>query len=168
MKSRDPAVPIPDMEMLRLYWHAQWERVAKLEENRLHLSNFVVAASIVSMGLTIATERSFAWIVALVGGAVVLSNLTAIWYCDRTERSIRMHLARSDVLLQEYWPYLYDLKVRVGPAGPMTSAERVLWRGMLAGLTRPRVGFTVILQQVLHLILAGTSVGLVIVTVMRS
>lgn len=143
-----------DAEMLRMYWHTQWERVAKLEENRLQVSNFVVAASIVALGLVLGANKGSAWVVGITCVGVVLANLSAAWHCDRTERSVRMHRARSDDLLQHFWPYLFELRLRVG-------LEKGSW---LDAQFKPRFGYTMLLQQSIHVILTMAAIALTVVT----
>src|SRR5262245_58218487 len=106
-----------DPETLRAYWLAQWERVGRLEDQRLQFSHFVVAASVVAVGLGAAADSS-AWTTAAVSFAVAATNVVALLYSAWSDRWVQMHRDRSDLIVEENWPYIADLRRRAGrPAG---------------------------------------------------
>jgi hypothetical protein len=143
-----------DFEMRRIYWQAQWDRIGRLETNRLQVSNFVVAASIVALGLNVGAKDLPTAAFRLIAAAVAACNALVIWYCDRTERSIRMHQDRSNLLLSENWPYLYDLRLRVGPETRLIRLRRS------GDIGSGRYGWTLVLQQGVHFVIFAAALGL--------
>jgi hypothetical protein len=138
-----------DPETLRVYWLAQWDRVARLEDQRLQFSNFVVAGSVVAIGLnaTSATSISTAVVVAAM---VATTNLIAWLYNWRSDRWLRMHHRRANLLIEENWAYIDHLKDRAGrPTG-----------------RRPLHGHTAHMHRALHLVLMVSAIGLTVATVM--
>jgi len=101
-----------DPETLRMYWALQWERNAQLEEQRLGVSNFVIAGSVVGLGIFAVGDASpiVAWILAL---AVALSNVFALVHSLRSESWARLHKARARQLLEDNWAYLKELQATV-------------------------------------------------------
>jgi hypothetical protein len=102
---------VSDAETLRLYWQVQLERNAQLEEQRLSVSIFVVAGSVVAIGIfasqTVST-RSTMWLVA---SAIVRVNVFALIYSIRSEQWARFHKERARRLADENWPYFPELSV---------------------------------------------------------
>lgn len=139
------SVPEPgrEPETLRLYWQIQWERNAQFEDQRLQVSNFVIAASTIAVGLIAAggdTKRSTVWLVAV---AVAVSNVLATMYSMRSAQWARFHKARADRLLEDNWGYLADLQSHV--SRPHHGDD----------LTRREM-----LQRGIHIILAVIAIGL--------
>jgi hypothetical protein len=96
-----------------MYWQLQWERNAQLEEQRLSVSNYVIGASVVALGIfsvTTATSSLAAYVLAI---AVAVTNVLAIVYGLRSEQWARMHKNRARSLLEANWQYLRDLQVDI-------------------------------------------------------
>ena len=95
-----------------MYWLAQWQRNAELEDQRLQVSNFVIAASVVGLGLLAASETAGDLALRTVGAAVALSNVMAIVYSGRSAQWARVHKQRARLLLEREWPYFDTLQER--------------------------------------------------------
>lgn len=132
-----------------MYWASQWERNSQLEDQRLSVSNFVVAGSVVALGIFAAgstASTATAWILA---SAVAAANLVALGYSARSEQWARLHKARARWLVEDNWDYLADLQERVDnatsrPHGPKSPSRRLA------------------LQTLIHLLLAGAAIALAI------
>jgi hypothetical protein len=112
--------PERDCEMLRLYWQVQWDRIGRLEDQRLQYSNFVIAASVVTIGLSVTAEGVRPWTLSLVAMSVMVANLLAALYSLQSEKWVQMHRRRSDLILEENWNYITDLRARAGrPVKPL-------------------------------------------------
>jgi hypothetical protein len=139
-----------DPETLRLYWRLQWDRNAQLEEQRLSVSNFVVAGSVVALGIFAATPAATgltAWLLAI---AVAVSNVLAAIYSNRSEQWARLHKARASKLLTENWGYLAELQKRV-------EIERPRPHNSTSPARRQN------LQLWIHIVLALVAIGLAVV-----
>lgn len=139
-----------DPETLRMYWQVQLERNAQLEDQRLGVSNFVVAGSVVALGIFSVNEIP-SLTATVLGAAVVLANLLAAVFSQRSEKWARLHKARAKRLLQENWPYLADLQVKAETDEPRPHGAQSVWR---------RQG----LQRAIHWVLMAAAAGLVVIT----
>lgn len=137
-----------DPETLRIYWLAQWDRIARLEDQRLQFSNFVFAGSVVAIGLN-ATSATSVRTAVVVAAVVATTNLIAWLYNWRSDNWLHMHHRRANLLVEENWAYIDELKDRAGrPAG-----------------RRPLHGHTAHTHRALHLVLAVAAIGLTVVGV---
>ena len=138
-----------DPETVRTYWLSQWDRIGRLEDQRLQFSNFVIAASVVAIGLNVGADTSSSTAV-LVLGAVAASNLMAWLYSSRSDRWVDMHRRRADLLVEENWSYIDDLRCRVvRPSGRF-----------------PMHGHTIHIHRGLHVVMALATVALAVATLM--
>lgn len=108
-----PDPTAPDFEALRLYWDTQWSRISQLENQRLHVSNFIVAGTSVTLGLLVAADGLSAYQVAAVTLGVCAANLIAGWHSLKTASWIHAHHRRARLLLEENWAYLASVRDRV-------------------------------------------------------
>jgi hypothetical protein len=143
-----PPLPGQDPETLRAYWLHHGQRGAELEQQRLQVSNFVVASSVVALGIVAATDAPNRAVVIVVGLAVALFNLMAWAYSWQSDRWSHYYSERAKRLLEENWQYLVDLEARVRVKRPHEAHDL---------LRREQV------QIYLHVILAIASIVLVIV-----
>ncbi len=99
-------------EPLLAYWESQWRRNAELEDQRLQVTNFVVAASVVAIGAAAVSPPTERWLLIVVGLAVAGANVMALAYSRRSAQWARVHKQRARLVLKENWPYLFDLQER--------------------------------------------------------
>jgi hypothetical protein len=108
-----PFVPdSQDEETLRMYWTAQWERNGQLEEQRLQVSNFVIASSMIGLGLFVSSGALKLTVALTACLAIGLSNVMAIVYSWRSAQWARVHKKRARLLLEDKWPYLHEIQQR--------------------------------------------------------
>lgn len=134
-----------DPETLRLYWTSQWERIHRLEDQRLQFSNLVVAASVIAIGVSVGSEPS-PWIEAGVSGTVVASNVIAWIYGLWSDRWLLMHRRRSNILVEDNWSYIAELEERAG------------W----PNARFPIQGHTIQAHRALHLVLVAIAIALIV------
>lgn len=135
-----------DAETLRMYWQDQWERNGQLEDQRLQVSNYVTAASVIALGIFAASSPSsrLVWFATI---AILVANVAAAAYSVRSEQWARLHKARARLVLRENWAYLADLQVRSDGSRPHGRSS----------LTR-----RLSLQLSVHVVIALASIGLAI------
>src|ERR687896_161902 len=92
-----------DHETLRAYWQQQGERGAQLESQRLQVSNFVIASSVVALGVISASEDPEARVVIGIGIAVALFNTMAAIYSWRSDQWSGLYKERAKQVLKENW-----------------------------------------------------------------
>jgi hypothetical protein len=113
MTSSVPPPPGQDPETLRAYWLNHRQRSTELEQQRLQVSNFVVASSVVALGIVAATNAPNTAVVVVVGLAVALFNLMAWAYSWQSDRWSHYYSARAQHLLEGNWLYLKNLEAEV-------------------------------------------------------
>ena len=96
-------------EYVRMYYEHQYDRMAKLEEQRLIVTNVVITLSVVTFtlwgntqGLTTLTGFGLPVVMALI-------NLSAITYIVHTAEVIETHDRRAKRVLELYAKDLYQL-----------------------------------------------------------
>lgn len=120
-----------DPDTLRMYWQAQWDRNAQLEEQRLSVSNYVIAGSVAALGIfsvgSAATPRA-AFFLAV---AVAVINLLAVVYGLRSEQWARLHKIRAREVLTRNWKYLHKLQRELprphGAGAPLRRLSFQVW-----------------------------------------
>ncbi|MDO8362771.1 MAG: hypothetical protein Q7V88_07730 [Actinomycetota bacterium] len=95
-----------------MYWESQWTRNSEFEDQRLQVTNFVVAASVVALGAMAVAAASERWMLVVVGISVLLANLMALSYSFRSAQWARVHKQRARLVLEENWPYFVGLQER--------------------------------------------------------
>ena len=130
-------------EYVRMYYEHQYDRMAKLEEQGLTITNVVVTLSVVALTFGFGNAQGLG-VVAGVGLAfvMIIANAFAIFYAIRTGSWIQTHKSRAKRVLEVYSPDLYQLDQR-------TFAPH---RTGILGLGRRTI------QILLHALLIATSV----------
>jgi hypothetical protein len=102
--------PSNEEEVLRAYYLLQYERVEHHETHRLEVSNYVIAASIVGLGILGSSHgrSGAAWV--SVPAVIALINLLAILYAMRSRYWVDCHLGRAHMALRELSPRLVELQ----------------------------------------------------------
>jgi hypothetical protein len=102
-----------DKETWRAYYVLQYERVAQHEKGRLQVTNTILAASVVALGLTtLAFGEVIKWL-AVAPFAVALVNLFAFIYVRHAREWVKLHQARARAVLKILDPKLLELQERV-------------------------------------------------------
>ena len=147
--------PGRDPQTLLVYWESQWRRNAEFEQQRLQVSNFVIAASVIALGLMARTStKPSTWVIVVVGAAVALSNVMGILYSWRSSQWARLHKARAKAVLVDNWDYLADLQAKVDVKAPRPHGKDNLLRREM-------------LQRYIHGILSLAAILLAIYAVAR-
>ena len=98
-------------EYIQMYYEHQYDRLAKLEEQGLTITNVVVSLSVVAFtfGFKDVPEVS---IIAGVGlpALMIIANAFAIFYIMQTSAWIRSHKRRAKRILEVYSPDLLKLE----------------------------------------------------------
>ena len=145
--SEDKCKPNENSQVLpvyaQMYYEHQYDRMAKLEEQGMLITNVVVSLNILAFtfGFNNAVAPS---VIAGIGLPVVMviANLFAILYINRTSSWIRTHRMRAKRILRDLSPTLYALDqttVAPHPKGVFGVGRRTI-------------------QIILHLLLIITSI----------
>ncbi|MGH1491804.1 MAG: hypothetical protein ACRBK7_20845 [Acidimicrobiales bacterium] len=99
-----------DADLLAKYWDHQYQRVGRLEEQRMTFTNIIVASSVVALALLVEGEQA-AKTMALAGAftAILAANVVAVAFIFRTRDHVRQHLVRSHATLHAMSPTLFAL-----------------------------------------------------------
>ncbi|HEX5734464.1 MAG TPA: hypothetical protein VF131_16630 [Blastocatellia bacterium] len=97
-------------EYVRLYYQHQYERVSRLEDQRLAITNIVMALSTGALAFGF-SDLSKVTVVNGIGlpAMIAVSNLFAIGYLLRTREFIRTHKKRARRVLEIHAPDLFEL-----------------------------------------------------------
>jgi hypothetical protein len=96
-----------DDEFVRMYYEHQHERVAKLEESRLTITNYVLALSalVFTFGYQNVADLSPINGITL-PLIIIIANYFPMRYIDRSTDFIRVHKDRARTILKKYAPEL--------------------------------------------------------------
>jgi hypothetical protein len=99
-----------DKEDFRLYYQHQYDRIKELEQQRLIMTNVIVSISVLSFSLAFTNTSEL----NLVNGVglplmVIIANLIAIFWNQRTRAFIKMHQKRAHAALNFIAPQLEEL-----------------------------------------------------------
>lgn len=102
--------PEPSSEYVQMYYAHQYERVAKLEEQRLTITNIVITFSVVAFTFGFSNPANL----TILNGIglpliLILTNLFAIGYIHRCHDFIRAHKDRARAILERYAPALAQI-----------------------------------------------------------
>jgi len=99
-----------DIEFIRMYYEHQYERVGKLEDARLSMTNYVLAVSALIFTFGYKDITSFTITNGIVlPSIIVTANYFAMKYIDRTSEFMRTHKNRAHEILTSYAPKLKKL-----------------------------------------------------------
>jgi len=97
-------------EYVRMYYEHQYDRMAKLEEQRLTITNVVITLSIVAFTFGFSNIQTLTAIVGIgLPFVMVVSNVFAIIYVVRSADFIRTHQKRAKRILELYAQELFEL-----------------------------------------------------------
>lgn len=116
-RTADHAVAEIDADTLRMYYTAQYERVAQHETHRLALSNYVIAGSVTALAFLASPwmarsdhPEPAAMVQVTLSVSLALINGLAIRYAFRARYWTRIHLGRVDAALKQLSPRLSELQ----------------------------------------------------------
>lgn len=97
-------------ELVQMYYDHQYDRIGKLEEQALTVTNVVTATSILALtfGFEGLEGESLTRVIAL-PFVTIAANLFAIGYIRNCQMFIALHQRRAMRTLELYAPALYDL-----------------------------------------------------------
>jgi hypothetical protein len=98
------------IEFARSYYEHQYDRMAKLEEQRLTFTNIVVTLTVLAFTLVISNLKA----ITQIGGfgilvLVIALNFFATIYTWRTLQYVRIHRKRAKMVLEEYAQEIYRI-----------------------------------------------------------
>ena len=96
-----------DIEFVRMYYEHQYERVAKLEESRLTITNYVLTLSALVFTFGYQDATTFSVIEGIVLPLIIIvANYFPMRYIDRSTQFIYAHKERAKTILKDYAPDL--------------------------------------------------------------
>lgn len=108
------------------YYELQYERVAAFETARLQVTSFVVAGSLVALGLFVGgNEKASLQVVSVAGLGVIVVNLLAMAFSTNSRYWVKRHQARAEQILEALSvDGIQGLQARVDDAfGPETGSS---------------------------------------------
>lgn len=108
-----------ELEYARIYYAHQYERMAKLEDQRLMITNIVITLSVLVLTIVVSSSQTLELLPNIeLHVLVALANLFAIIFIWRTLPYVRVHQDRAKTVLERYAPDLAELdKSRPMPGG---------------------------------------------------
>jgi hypothetical protein len=98
------------VEYARMYYEHQYERLAKLEEQRLTITNIVITISIVAFTFGFSDIKNLTVLNGLgLPMVMIIANVFAIAYISRSADFIRVHKKRARRILELYANELFQL-----------------------------------------------------------
>ena len=99
-----------DDNYVRMYYEHQYERIGKQEESRLTITNYVITLS--ALAFTFGYQNVVQ--LTVINGIglpliILIANLFAIAYINRTKDFINAHRARALEILERYAPVLKEI-----------------------------------------------------------
>lgn len=120
-----------DRDSLRLYYSIQYQRIAQHENGRLQVGNFVVAASVVALGLLALPQGGVSAPIKFVPLAVAFVNFVAIIYSFRSRYWVKLHQGRAKAVLAELSPRLVQLQTGADRENSRPNSDRDPLRSQL-------------------------------------
>jgi hypothetical protein len=97
-------------EFVRMYYEHQYDRMAKLEEQGLTISNIVITINVVAFTFGFTNVKDLNIITGLgLPLMMIISNFFAIIYIWCSSIFIRFHQARSKRVIENYAPALFKI-----------------------------------------------------------
>lgn len=102
-----------------MYYAHQYERMAKLEEQRVTITNIVISLSVLALGFAVSSAETLSLQANIeIHTLILLANLFALFFIRRTFDFVLVHQQRSKTVLERYAPDLAELdKAVVMPGG---------------------------------------------------
>lgn len=134
-----------ERDFYQAYYLLQSQRQSQHETNRLTVSNFILAGSLVALGLAFSSKyvSSFQLTVLLV--AVVAVNLLAMLYAARSRTWVKVHQARANHALEALSEDLYNMQKGIDPKKLMSERSGDSWWFNWTRSDRVQTGFHVVL-----------------------
>jgi hypothetical protein len=113
-------------EHVRMYYEHQYDRMAKLEEQGLTITNIVITLSVVAFTFGFGSAQGVTAIAGIgLPFVMIVANVFAIAYIGRTNSWIRTHRLRAKRVLEIYAQDLYQLdKTTFAPHRTRTLGRR--------------------------------------------
>lgn len=109
------------LDYVHMYYAHQYERMAKLEDQRLTITNIVISLSVLVLSLAVSSAQTLTLTANIeIHVLIMLANLFAIAYIWRAQQYARVHQDRAKAVLEHYAPELAQLD----KSTPMPSDAR--------------------------------------------
>lgn len=109
-----------EIEFVRMYYEHQYERVAKLEEARSTMTNYVLGLSTLVFAFAYQNVSNLSVINGIVLPLIIIvANYFPMRYIDRSTHFLNVHKKRARTVLKQYAPELGSLNESISwPKGP--------------------------------------------------
>lgn len=102
-KTKGSKLKKTDGDYVRMYYEHQYDRVAKLENLRLLITNVVITLSVASFTFSFANSQPLNIMNGVVLPVIlIVSNFFAIIYIVMTLEVIKMHVNRANIVLRQF------------------------------------------------------------------
>jgi hypothetical protein len=116
------------LDYVHMYYAHQYERMTKLEDQRLTVTNIVITLSVLAISVAVSSSQTLTLLASIeIHVLIMLANLFAIFYIWRTLQYVRVHQDRAKAALEHYAPDLAELD----KATPMPPGFKRLGLGNL-------------------------------------
>ncbi|MFH1373319.1 MAG: hypothetical protein ABII79_05970 [bacterium] len=119
-------------DYVRMYYEHQFERMGRLEDQSLMVSNIVITITILAFSLAFGKATELSPMTGLgLPGLMICSNLFAISYINRAAKWCRLHQRRAKRTLESYAQPLQEINqsgewIRSGLLGSRKTIQRLL------------------------------------------
>ncbi len=131
-KSKSTDTKRTDSDYVQMYYEYQYDRISKHEDNRLTLTNYVLTISTLAFtfGYQNATQLTIINGIGL-PVIVILLNIFALLYIERTKEFMDVHQDRARVILKLYAPELQRLnEEHIWRKGNFLHTKRGMHKGI--------------------------------------
>jgi len=101
-------------EFIRMYYKHQYERMAKLEDHRLIVTNIIFTISLISLAFGFDKDKTLNIVTGIAIPVIIMTaNIFAILYINSTRHYARIHRLRAKEVLKEYASYIFEIDKRI-------------------------------------------------------
>ena len=101
-------------EYVRMYYEHQYNRMAKLEDQTLAITNVVIAMSILALTFGFTRANEITMVKSLgVPVMIIIANMFAIGYIKNSHRFIGLHQKRAITTLERFAIQLFELNQEI-------------------------------------------------------
>jgi len=102
-------------EFILKYYEHQYERMAKLEDHRLIVTNIIFTLSLIAFTFGFDKDKTSSIISGVAIPLIIFtSNIFAVLYINSTRRYARIHRDRAKEILRQYASYIFEIDQKIG------------------------------------------------------
>jgi amino acid permease len=116
-----------DVELIRMYYEHQYDRIGKNEDQALAISNIMLTISALIVTFGFGNRQSFGAILVLfLPVIIIVANLFAILYIAENDKWIKLHRTRAQRVIENYASELHKLNKEIArPHNQGMSRKRI-------------------------------------------